>query len=51
MTKKELRTDLLETVTKIRSTQESLKALRTHHTDLKARLTLARAAKKGHGAS
>lgn len=45
----QLRAELEKTVTKIRSTQESLKALRVQHTGLKARLTEARAAKKSRG--
>ena len=49
MTTKQLRSDLVKTVAKIRSTQETLKSLRAEHTSLKARLTEARAAKKARG--
>jgi hypothetical protein len=51
MTTKQLRTDLLDTATKIRSMQDSLKTLRARHTELKAQLTEARAEKKARGAS
>ena len=46
MTTKQLRSDLVQTVQKIRSTQETLKTLRAQHTSLKAQLTEARAAQK-----
>ncbi len=49
MTTKELRTELLETRTQIRAANESLKVLRVRHTELKARLTEARAAKHAKG--
>ncbi len=49
MTTKQLRSDLVKTVAKIRSTQETLKTLRAEHTSLKARLTEARAEKKARG--
>ena len=49
MTTKQLRAELDQTATKIRSTQEALKTLRRQHTGLKARLTEARAERKARG--
>ena len=49
MTTKQLRAELTETRTKIRAANEALKVLRTRHTELKARLSEARAAKNGTG--
>jgi phage shock protein A len=45
MTTKELRTELVETRDKIRTMNEALKVLRARHTELKTRLSEARAAK------
>jgi hypothetical protein len=45
MTTKELRAELIETRDKIRAANEALKVLRTRHTELKVRLSEARAAK------
>jgi uncharacterized coiled-coil DUF342 family protein len=49
MTTKQLRTELVETRAKIRAANEALQALRARRTDLKARLSDARAAKKARG--
>jgi len=49
MTTKQLRMDLVETRAKIRTANEALQALRTRRTELKARLSEARAAKKTRG--
>jgi hypothetical protein len=46
MSTKQLHVELVETATKIRSMQETLKALRIQHTAQKARLTEARLAKQ-----
>jgi hypothetical protein len=47
MTTTQLRAELTETITKIRAMNEAMKVLRARHTDLKARLAKARAAKNG----
>jgi hypothetical protein len=49
MTTKQLRVELMETRAKIRAGNEALKVLRTRHTELKARLSEARAAKNING--
>ncbi len=49
MTTKQLRAELTETRDKIRAANEALKVLRTRHTELKVRLSEARAAKNGAG--
>ena len=45
MTTKELRTEVVETRGKIRTTHEALRALRARHAELKSRLSAARATK------
>ncbi len=49
MTTKELRAELIETRDKIRAANEVLKVLRVRHTELKVRLSEARAARNGTG--
>jgi hypothetical protein len=46
MSTKQMHDELVESATKIRGMQETLKTLRIQHTGLKARLTEARLAKK-----
>ncbi len=47
MTTKQLRAEFIDTRDKIRAANEALKVLRARHTELKARLSEARAAKNG----
>jgi uncharacterized coiled-coil DUF342 family protein len=46
MTTRQLHAELVETTAKIRSMNEALKTVRARHTELKARLSDARAEKK-----